>query len=284
MISNQTTLLQLDRRKEEIAAIYNLASVGYDQSPLNFFSLAAARLVEYLKIQPGQQILDIGTGTGIAAILAAKDCAPNGRVTGIDIATEMLKVAAHKVATGRIANLELQLGDGESLSFTENSFDLVLGAAAIFFLSDMLAGLKEWKRVCKPGGQVAITGFGINAFQPMSDMFEELIRRYGVTFPVQRHPFSWQRLAEPGQYLDLLTQAGYYNIEVHTEQLGYYLPMAEEWWQLAWNSGFRGPLSRLDPLQLDRFKAEHLNQIAPLAGPEGIWLELPVIFAWGYKP
>src|SRR5215217_3135095 len=120
LISNQNTLLQLDRHKEEIATVYNLASSGYDQAPLNFFPLAAARLVELLKIEPGQQILDIGTGTGIAAILAAKHCQPHGQVIGIDIARQMLEVAVHKVEAAQISNLELQLGDGENLSFTDN--------------------------------------------------------------------------------------------------------------------------------------------------------------------
>ena len=147
----------------------------------------------------------------------------------------------------------------------------------------MLAGLKKWNQVCKTGGRVALSGFGLNAFQPLSDFFETLIRGYGVTFPVPHHPFSWQRLTEPDQYLELLVQAGYQEIQVYSKQLGYYLNGVDEWWQIIWNSGFRGPVSRLSPGQLDRFKAEHLAQVATLADTQGIWLDLPVIFATGRK-
>lgn len=283
MISNDVPLLQLDKRKEEIAHIYNLASEGYDLAPLKFFPLSAARLVELIQPQPGQVILDVGTGTGGAAILAAKYCEPGGRIIGVDIAREMLKVATHKAKTVLASNLEFLVGDAQNLNFHDITFDPVLATAALFFLPDMLAGLEEWKRVCKPGGRVAFSGFGLNAFQPLSDIFENLIRRCGVTFPAPRHPFSWQRLTEPDQYLELLHRAGYEDIEIHTQQLGHYLTGVDAWWQVIWNSGFRGPVSRLTPMQFEQFKTEHLAQFAKLTNSQGSCLDLSVIFAIGRK-
>lgn len=277
-------LLQLIQKKKEITAVYNLASTGYDLPPLRFFSLSATRLVQFLEVRPGQLILDVGTGTGAAAMSAAERCQPGGRVIGVDLAQEMLRVASIKIEAAGISNLYLQLGDGESLDFPDNTFDIVLSNASLFFLPDMVTGLKEWQRVCKPGGQVAFSGFGQSAFQPLSDLFEKRIRSYGVSFAVSQRPFSWQRLTEPEEYLTLLQRAGYQAVAVQVEQLGYYLNNAEEWWQIIWNSGFRGPISRLTSLQLEQFKTEHLAEIAALCDSKGIWLEMPVIFAQGRKP
>jgi ubiquinone/menaquinone biosynthesis C-methylase UbiE len=281
MMTDNLELLQLIQKKKEITALYNLASAGYDLPSLKFFSLSATRLVQLLEVKPGQLILDVGTGTGVAAIRTAECCQPGGRVIGVDLAQEMLRFASIKVEAAEISNLYLQLGDGENLDFPDNTFDKVFSNASLFFLSDMLAGLKEWKRVCKPCGQIAFSGFGQSAFQPLSDLFEKRIRSYGITFAVPERPFSWQRLTEPEEYWTLLHRAGYQAVEVQVGQLGYYLSQAEEWWQIIWNSGFRGPVSRLSGPELEQFKIEHLAEVGALCEAKGIWLDVPVIFAQG---
>lgn len=277
-------VLQLNQKKKEIVRVYDLASTGYDLAPLKFFRVAAFHLVQFLGVRAGQTILDVGTGTGEAAIIAAKGCQPGGQVTGIDLSPEMLKVASEKIKVAGISNLDLQVGDGETPDFPDNTFDIVLSNAGLFFLSDMLTGLKEWQRISKPGGQVGISAFGLPAFQPLSDLFVKRLRIYGVTFPVPVRPFSWQRLAEPEEYRTLLQLAGYQDLEVKMEQLGYYLSNSEEWWQIIWNSGFRGPISKLSPPNLEQFRIEHLAEVSALSGLKGIWLDVPVIFARGHKP
>lgn len=262
---------QLIQRKKEIARIYNLAAPGYDLPALKFFPLTAACLVDFLKVKPGQTVLDVATGTGVAAIMAAEGCRPGGRVIGIDIAEEMLEVAATKIKRAGISNLDLQTGDGERLDFPDSTFDIVLSNAGLFFMADMWAGLQEWQRVCKPGGQVGFSGFGPAAFQPLSDLFEKLLRHYEVTFPTPSRPFSWQRLTGPEEYRALV------------EKAGYYLANAEEWWQIIWNSGFRGPVTQLTPSQLEEFKAEHLASVTAIEGASGIWLDIPLIVAIGRK-
>ena len=58
---------------------------------------------------------------------------------------------------------------------------------------------------------------------------------------------------------------------------------AGEWWDIVWNSGFRGPVSQLTPGQLAQFRQEHLAEVARLATTRGIWLDVPSIFAIGHK-
>jgi len=85
---------------------------------------------------------------------------------------------------------------------------------------------------CRKGGCVGFSAFGVSAFQPISDLFEARIRAYGVTFPLPKHPFSWQRLTSLEQCGNLLADAGLEQIEVREEQLGYYLRDTAEWWRL----------------------------------------------------
>jgi ubiquinone/menaquinone biosynthesis C-methylase UbiE len=275
---------ELSEHKRRVAVTYNLASAGYDQEAVRFFPFCADRLVELINLQPGQRVLDVATGTGAAAIAAAKRVGPMGHVVGVDIATDMLEQARRKIEKARLSNIELLEGDAEHLSFAENSFDAVICAAGIFFIPEMLSGPREWKRVVREGGIVAFSAFGETAFQPLSDLFEARIRAYGVTFTVPRHPFSWQRLTSLAQCRNLLQDAGLKQIEGRTEQMGYFLRSQADWWEIVWNSGFRGPVSQLEPAQLEQFKQEHLAEVGQLAFDHGIWLDMATFFVWGHKP
>jgi arsenite methyltransferase len=202
----------------------------------------------------------------------------------VDIAADMLAQARREIEAVQLTNIEFQEGDAEHLSYAEQSFDAVTCAFGIFFLPEMLAGPREWKRVVREVGVVAFSAFGETAFQPLSDQFEARIRAYGVTFPVPRRPFSWQRLTSLEQGLSLLQDAGLERIEWRAEQLGYYLRTPQEWWQVVWNSGFRGPVSQLSAERLEHFKKEHQAEVEQLATEQGIWLDIAAFFVWGQMP
>lgn len=278
-----TQNLELSEHKQKVAKVYNLAAAGYDKPALQFFPRTAGRLVELARIREGDNVLDAGTGTGMAAFAAAERVGRQGKVIGVDIGEEILDQARRKLDPTGSPFLSFFLDDMEHLDFPEECFDVVVSASTLFFLPDMSAGLREWRRVLKPGGRVAVSGYGEAAFRPMSDLFEARIRSYGVQIAAVR-PFSWQRLTEPEQCLSLFQQAGFVKIEVYSEQLGYYLKNPNEWWDVVWNSGFRGPVSQLSPEALEQFKAEHLAEVEKMKTPRGIWLDIASIFAIGCKP
>jgi ubiquinone/menaquinone biosynthesis C-methylase UbiE len=272
---------ELNEHKRRVRSVYNLAAPGYDKPAVRFFPIVAERLVEHTRLTPGEKVLDVATGTGAAAIPAARAVGPTGLVVGIDIATDMLERARAKVEEAGLTNVTLQEADAENLPYEAGSYDAVISASSIFFFPDMTSALREWGRVTKEYGRVVVSGYGEQAFQPISDHFEARIRNYGVAFPSPRRPFSWQRMDGPEAYEQLLHNAGLRDIEVHTEQLGYYLKGTDEWWDIVWNSGFRGPVAQLSPGDLERFKSEHLAEVEQLQDDQGIWLDIEAIFAIG---
>ena len=277
------TNVNLNEHKQKVAGVYNLAASGYDKPALRFFPLIAKRLVELALLREGDNVLDAGTGTGIAAFAAAEVVGRAGKVVGVDIGEQILDQANQKLTPATPTAIAFFLGDMEHLEFPDESFNAILSASSIFFLTDMSAGLKEWKRVLKPGGTVAVSGYAESSFRPLSDLFEARIRSYGVQLPAATRPFSWQRLTEAEQFLSLFRTAGLENIQVFAEQLGYPLNDAAEWWDVVWNSGFRGPVSQLSPEQLEQFKREHLAEVEGLRTSKGIWLDIASIFAIGHK-
>jgi ubiquinone/menaquinone biosynthesis C-methylase UbiE len=112
-------------------------------------------LVERAEIEPGMEVLDVGTGTGNAAIPATKEGA---RVTGVDDAPELLAIARERGADEMI-ELDGAEGDTESLPFSDDSFDRVLSAFGHMFAPDHEKVAAELKRVCRPNGLMALAAW-----------------------------------------------------------------------------------------------------------------------------
>lgn len=267
-----------DDSKRHVVANFNALAETYDA--VRFVQICAHRLAERMTLTPGTQVLDVATGTGWAAMAAAQHVGPHGRVLGVDLATELLEHAKQKVAAAGLTNIEFLVGDAERLDIADESFDVVLCASGLFFVPDMLAALKEWHRVLKPGGRVGFSGFGPTFRQPLMNLWDARLQQYGVSGPT----FSpIERLAKPETCRRLLQEAGFVQSEVICEQLGYYFQSAEEWWNEEWSSLSRLDILHLSASQLEQFRSEHQAEVQRLATDQGIWIELPVNFAHGLK-
>jgi hypothetical protein len=134
--------------------------------------------------------------------------------------------------------------------------------------------------VLKPTGQLIFTSFSESSFKPLADLFVERIQQFGIVVDKAR----WQRLETTTVCEQLLIESGYSNIETYTEQLGYHLQSAQDWWELCWSTGFRGMLEQLDALQLAQFRQQHLDEVTKLTTEQGIWLDITVIFCKAHNP
>jgi ubiquinone/menaquinone biosynthesis C-methylase UbiE len=266
-------------RQQRLTA-YSLVSSGYDTQ--RYVRVCAHRLVELIGLRSGAQVLDVATGTGWAAMAAGRTVDPAGQVVGVDLTPGMLQEARRTMVAADLTNVEVREGDAEHLDCADESFDAVLCASALFFLPHMREVLLEWQRVLRPGGRVAFSAFGATLFQPMMTMLTDRLQTYGVSLPPRR---PRQRLATPERCRDLLQEAGFSDLEVRTEQLGYYLSDANAYWEdtVRWNGSRRDLLSQVPPDKLDQFRAEHLADVSALATDQGIWVDNPCIFALGRK-
>jgi len=274
--------MQLDSHKSAVARAYGLAAEGYNKPALRFFSQGAESLVDFAGLSPDQRVLDVASGTGHATFYAAQKVGTNkGSVVGIDIAEQMVDTANGSARTQSSGNVRFLQMDGEQTSFADDEFDAVLCSYGIFFLPDMSNGVREWKRVVKNGGWICLSAFGETAFQPLSDLFENRIRQFGPVIPNKRRPFGWQRLVDASSFTALLVDAPMVNVEASEVKIGYLLHDPEEWWDICWNSGFRGPLAQLSAADLLRFKEDHLSEVGVLAGKGGIFFDATTLLARG---
>lgn len=265
-----------EQKKNMLKSTFDTVAEGYDNTALRFFPETARHLAALLPLAGDEQVLDVATGTGHAAFALASRL-PRGRVTAVDFSPGMLAQARRKAASLGVLNIEFLERDMQDLCLRPGSFDAASCSFGIFFVEDMAGQLSHIATMVRPGGRVAITGFQEDLFHPLSDLFFERMDRYGVPKP----PLTWKRIATERGCRQLFGQAGLTDIRVEKENVGYYLDDAEEWWGVVWNAGLRGMVNQLDPASRERFKQEHLAEVAALATAKGIWLDVGVLFTSG---
>jgi SAM-dependent methyltransferase len=114
---------------------------------------SAAYLMSLLK--PGMHLLDVGCGPGTISIDLASLLAP-GRVTAIDVVPSVLETARATAVECGVSTIEFALGDVYALDFPDATFDVVHAHQVLQHLADPVAALREMRRVCRPGGIVAV--------------------------------------------------------------------------------------------------------------------------------
>jgi ubiquinone/menaquinone biosynthesis C-methylase UbiE len=161
-----------------IASAFDERASGYSKS--DWHRHHAERLIELAALQPGQRVLDAGTGTGFAAIAAARRVGPTGRVVAVDVSAGMLDHARAAISESGAGNIELLQADATDLQqFASSVFDAVICSAALLYMP-VYRALREWHRVLVPNGIVAFSS--MRAGSPAAGrLFRKCVATRGVT-------------------------------------------------------------------------------------------------------
>lgn len=260
--------------KQQVIADFN-SRTHYDNE---WRYRVANPLIELAHLQPRQRVLDVATGTGIVAISAAKIVGFQGHVVGVDFSTGMLNQARQKIEAEGLQNIELIEADADNLNFSDNSFDAILCSSAIVYLTDIANSLRQWYNFLKIGGIVAFSCFAETAITA-SILFREKAQTYGISIPNPN-----EILGTPQKCDRILQDAGFKDIQVVTEQLGFYLNDAEAAWNGNANSAFGYQVLQLLPERLSQLKAEYFAQFEALSLTEqGFWNDVTAYFVLARK-
>jgi arsenite methyltransferase len=118
-------------------------------------------------LEPGEAVLDVGSGAGTDSLVAAQMVGADGRVTGIDMTPEMLTKARGAATEMGVTNVEFVAGEVERLPFADASFDVVISNGVIDLIPDKDAVFAQIERVLRPGGRIQVADVTIQ--NPVSE-------------------------------------------------------------------------------------------------------------------
>jgi len=178
-------------------------------------------------LQPGERVLDLGTGTGAVAERAALAVGVDGHVLAVDPSPEMLALAGRRADQASV-RFQLAEGSGESIPAADGSFDVILASLSLMFVIDRAAAAREMARVLRSGGRLV---GAVWAGPERCDLvlFQRTVSQFAPRPPVQG--VGPGALADPQPFLDELAGVGI-AAQVKTEMTGFDFPNLPFAWEV----------------------------------------------------
>lgn len=245
------------------------ADVGaqYEQSLVPIiFAPWAVLLIERVRPQPGERVLDVACGTGVVARLAAERIGLAGSVIGADSSPAML-AAAKRASVG--TSIEWREADAAILPFADGSFDLVLCQQGLQYFPDRAGALREMQRVLTPGGRIGLAVFGPQRESPGFDAVGQVLANSIGPQARVLPPFT---LSDTDLVRTLVRDAGFQHIEMRWETLLVRCPSAVEFLNrlLAGSPSVRHVVGALDDHRWRSLVGEFEVAMADYTGEEGM--------------
>jgi arsenite methyltransferase len=166
-------------------------------------SLGCGNPTALAQLNPGEVVLDLGSGGGIDVLLSARRVGPTGKAYGLDMTDEMLALARDNLRKAGVENVEFLKGEIENIPLPDNSVDVIISNCVINLSADKDRVLREAFRVLKPGGRFAVS---------------DVVVRGDVPDEVRKSVLLWvgciAGALKDSEYGSKLTQAGFESIDI----------------------------------------------------------------------
>jgi arsenite methyltransferase len=188
--------------------LYDASQAGQIPEEALRASLGCGNPTALVKLNPGEVVLDLGSGGGIDVLLSAKRVAPHGKAYGLDMTGEMLALANENKRKAGIQNVEFLKGEIERIPLPDDSVDVVISNCVINLSSDKDRVLREAFRVLKPGGRFAVS---------------DVVTRGEIPAEIRRNILLWvgciAGALEETEYSQKLAAAGFEQIEIEATRV-----------------------------------------------------------------
>ncbi|MEO6572478.1 MAG: methyltransferase domain-containing protein [Polyangiaceae bacterium] len=210
----------------------------YDPTEMRLTAPLSERMVELAGLRPGMRVLDLATGRGEPAILAARRVGPSGAVLGVDVAPRMLEMARERAAREGVSNLELRVTNAESLDAVPTAhFDATLARWGLMYMDSPVAALAAARRAMVPKGVLVAALWAEPERVSYFTLPRRALEKYSTLPPIDFNAPGTFRYADPERIERDFSSAGF-SIE-HIEELEVAVMEAETGAELvAWTRAF----------------------------------------------
>jgi len=183
--------------------LYDASQAGQIPEEALLASLGCGNPTALAKLNPGETVLDLGSGGGIDVLLSAKRVGPTGKAYGLDMTDEMLALANENKRKAGVENVEFLKGEIENIPLPDNSVDVIISNCVINLSADKDRVLREAFRVLKPGGRLAVS---------------DVVTRGEIPAEVRESVLLWVGCVagalEEGEYRRKLSSSGFEQIDL----------------------------------------------------------------------
>jgi SAM-dependent methyltransferase len=188
--------------------LYDAAQTGELPQEAVLASLGCGNPTALAQLNPGETVLDLGSGGGIDVLLSARRVGPSGKAYGLDMTDEMLALARENQRKAGVENVEFLKGEIEDIPLPDNSVDVIISNCVINLSGDKDRVLREAFRVLKPGGRFAVS---------------DVVTRGDVPEDVRQNMLLWvgciAGALQDYQYVSKLAKAGFHGIDIEPTRI-----------------------------------------------------------------
>ena len=190
------------------ANLYDASQIGQIPEEAVLASLGCGNPTALAQLNPGEIVLDLGSGGGIDVLLSARRVGATGKAYGLDMTAEMLALANENKRKSGIQNVEFLKGEIEHIPLPDNSVDVIISNCVINLSADKDQVLREAFRVLKPGGRFAVS---------------DVVTRGEILPEIRRSVLAWvgciAGALEENEYRGKLNAAGFEQIELEPTRI-----------------------------------------------------------------
>jgi len=229
----------------------------YRTAIAQIFAPLTTALVEEARIGVGQNVLDIGGGSGEPSLTISSIVGPTGSVMFTDPVAGMVETAQAEATRRDVRNIQFRQCSGDDLPFADATFDVAVGRLSAMFFVDPAAGVHQALRVIRDGGYVAFAVWGPPEANPFFSTIADVIDRFVEAPPQDPDAPDAFRFAAPGKLAAILESAG--AKDVVERQLNFQIqgPISfEQFWQMRteMSDTLREKIAKLASVQLPSVK------------------------------